>query len=233
MTPQSKDNFIGELRVTDLRKEYPTPGEPLVVLRGISFALSPGQTLAIVGPSGSGKSTLLNLLGTLDRPTSGTLSLAGVDPFALSAKALATFRGTRIGFVFQDHHLLPQLTAIENVLIARMAVGPVGREDAERARHLLETVGLQNRTTHLPGELSGGERQRVAIARALMNEPGLILADEPTGNLDSAASSAIADLLISVAGPGTMVIGVTHSPSVASRFARRMKMSDGTLQPEE
>jgi lipoprotein-releasing system ATP-binding protein len=233
MTPNDPHNSPGELRVTDLRKEYATPAEPLVVLRGISFSLSPGQTLAIVGPSGSGKSTLLNLLGTLDRPTSGAVSLAGVDPFSLSPKALARFRGTRIGFVFQEHHLLPQLTAIENVLIARMAIGAVRQQDAARASELLRTVGLQDRSTHLPGELSGGERQRVAIARALMNEPGLILADEPTGNLDSAASSAIADLLISVAGPHTMVIGVTHSPSVAARFARRMKMTDGTLQPEE
>jgi lipoprotein-releasing system ATP-binding protein len=218
-----------DLSVDNLRKEYPTPAEPLVVLRGVNFKLSPGETLAIVGPSGSGKSTLLNILGTLDRPTSGAVTLAGENPLNLSQGKLAEFRAARIGFVFQDHHLLPQLTAQENVLMARMALGHVTEADAARAKQLLGEVGLAGRLSHLPGELSGGERQRVAIARALMNRPQLILADEPTGNLDAASSAVVAELLLSVAGPNTMVIGVTHSDAVAARFSRRLRMKDGEL----
>jgi len=221
------------LRVSQLGKEYPTPAEPLVVLRDVSFELNAGQTLAIVGPSGSGKSTLLNLLGTIDRPTAGQVTLDGVDAFSLSTKELAKFRGTRIGFVFQDHHLLPQLTALDNVLVARLAVGRVRDEDVSRAEELLEKVGLASRSTHLPGELSGGERQRVAIARALMNRPRLLLADEPTGNLDTASATSVADLLLAVAGSEAMVIGVTHSESLAQRFGRRMRMNDGVLRNQE
>jgi len=232
MTIASPTSLVPVLRVNRVSKEYPTPAEALVVLRGVSFELRPGQTLAIVGPSGSGKSTLLNILGTIDRPTSGEVTLDGVNPFSLSAKKLAHFRGTRIGFVFQDHHLLPQLSALENVLIARLAVGPVRSQDAARAAELLRNVGLEGRSRHLPGELSGGERQRVAIARALMNQPRLILADEPTGNLDSDSATSVADLLLSVAGSDAMVIGVTHSDALAQRFSRRMRMNDGKLKNE-
>src|SRR3954471_3758542 len=159
------------LRVADLRKEYPTPAEPLLVLRGVSFELARGESLAIVGPSGSGKSTLLNILGTLDRPTGGSGAIDGTDPFALSAAALARFRSGHVGFVFQDHHLLPQLTAAENVLIPRLATGARAAADARRAQALLQRAGLEARSPHLPAELSGGERQRVSIARALMNGP--------------------------------------------------------------
>jgi lipoprotein-releasing system ATP-binding protein len=221
------------LHVSQICKKYPTPAEPLDVLWNVSFDLDVGQTLAIVGPSGSGKSTLLNILGTIDRPTSGQVLLDGVDAFGLSARALAKFRGERIGFVFQDHHLLPQLTALENVLVARLAVGKVRDEDASRAQGLLEQVGLASRSTHLPGELSGGERQRVAVARALMNRPRLLLADEPTGNLDTASAASVADLLLEVAGSESMVIAVTHSDALAQRFGRRMRMTDGVLRSEE
>ncbi len=230
MTTGPKTATAEPLVVRDLRKEYPTPTEPLVVLSGVSFSLSPGDTLAIVGPSGSGKSTLLNILGTLDRPTSGSVTLGGADPFSLRPAELARFRGERVGFVFQDHHLLPQCTAIENVLIARMATGRVTAADADRAAELLRRVGLEGRTTHLPGELSGGERQRVAIARALMNRPALLLADEPTGNLDSHTGQEVGNLLKELTAQNhAILITVTHSPALAGMFAKQMRMGDGVL----
>jgi lipoprotein-releasing system ATP-binding protein len=219
------------LRAEGVHKEYPTPGEPLVVLKGVSLALAPGETLAIVGPSGSGKSTLLNILGTIDNPTRGSVTLDGTDPFALSADDLARFRSRHVGFIFQDHHLLPQCTALENVLIPRLAAGGrATKEDAERAKDLLRQVGLEGRAAHLPSELSGGERQRVAVARALENRPSLLLCDEPTGNLDQANSRAIGAMLTSVAAQsGAMLVVVTHSPDLASMFARRLRMADGEL----
>ena len=226
-TPEAKP---AGLRVADLRKEYPTPAEPLIVLRGVSLEMSPGESLAVVGPSGSGKSTLLNILGTLDRPTGGTVNLAGTDPFALSVNDLAKFRSTRVGFIFQEHHLLPQCTALENVLVARLAAGRVSKDDQSRAADLLEQVGLSGRTTHLPAELSGGERQRVAIARAMMNRPSLLLADEPTGNLDAKTSGVIGELLHAVTGrAGAMLVAVTHSAALAGTFPRTMRMADGQL----
>jgi lipoprotein-releasing system ATP-binding protein len=217
-----------DLIVTELRKEYPTPTQPLVVLRGVSLTLSPGHRLAILGPSGSGKSTLLNILGTLDTPTSGRVQLASTDPFSLSPTDLARFRSRSIGFVFQDHHLLPQCTALENVMIPKLALGKTTAADAQRASDLLAKVALTDRATHLPAELSGGERQRVAIARALMNQPALILADEPTGNLDSKTAQSIADLLLSLSS-NTILIAVTHSTQLAQRFERKMQMQDGEL----
>jgi lipoprotein-releasing system ATP-binding protein len=220
----------GELQVAGLHKSYPTPAEPLVVLRGVSLDLRQGESLAIVGPSGSGKSTLLNILGTLDRPTEGTVTLAGVAPFSLNANDLARFRAERIGFVFQDHHLLPQCTAMENVLLPRLALGRAREADVGRARHLLERVGLSDRATHMPAELSGGEWQRVAVARALMNAPALILADEPTGNLDASAAASVGDLLATVAAEvRAVLIVVTHSADLSRRFARRMRMTGGQL----
>lgn len=218
--------------VRDLRKEYPTPAEPLVVLRDVTFDLARGVPLAIVGPSGSGKSTLLNVLGTLDTPSSGSFTLDGIDPFALSANELAKFRSCKIGFVFQDHHLLPQLTAAENVLVPKLAQGRASAADSARAAELLKEVGLQDRASHLPAELSGGERQRVAIARAMMNSPSLILADEPTGNLDPRSAKQIADLLFDLAArTNAVLIAVTHSMELAGRFARTMRMHDGELVP--
>jgi lipoprotein-releasing system ATP-binding protein len=220
------------LRVSGLYKEYPTPGEPLVVLREVDLALAPGDAVAVVGPSGSGKSTLLNILGTLDRPTRGDVRLGGVDPFGLSVNELAGFRGRRVGFIFQDHHLLPQCTALENVLVARLAVGAVTKDDSARAAELLRLVGLEGRATHQPAELSGGERQRVAIARALMNKPSLLLCDEPTGNLDVKTSRAVGELLHSVTGQaGAMLVVVTHSPDLAETLPRRLRMADGRLLP--
>lgn len=216
--------------VRDLRKEYPTPTDPLIVLRDVTFDLARGVPLAIVGPSGSGKSTLLNILGTLDSPTGGTFTLDGTDPFSLSPNELAKFRSSKIGFVFQEHHLLPQLTATENVLIARLAQGRATNDDSARAQQLLADVGLKDRASHLPAELSGGERQRVAIARAMMNSPTLILADEPTGNLDPRTAGQTADLLFDLAmKTNAVLIAVTHSMDLASRFARRMRMQDGEL----
>ncbi|HEY2585775.1 MAG TPA: ATP-binding cassette domain-containing protein [Tepidisphaeraceae bacterium] len=218
------------LVVSDVWKEYPTPAEPLVVLRGVSFRIRPGETLAIVGPSGSGKSTLLNILGTLDRPTRGSIRLGDVDPFVLGAGELAHYRSGKIGFIFQDHHLLPQCTAVENVLIAKLAAGRVGNADADRANELLKMVGLADRARHLPSELSGGERQRVAIARALMNGPRLLLCDEPTGNLDQKNSHAVGELLLRLAAEtNAILITVTHSAALAEMFGRRMRMSDGVL----
>jgi lipoprotein-releasing system ATP-binding protein len=219
------------LLATDVHKSYPTPAEPLVVLRGVSLMLKPGESLAIVGPSGSGKSTLLNVLGTLERPTSGSVTLGGTDPFSLGAADLARFRSERIGFIFQDHHLLPQCTALENVLLPTLACGgKSSKDDSTRAAQLLEQVGLSGRVTHMPSELSGGERQRVAVARALMNRPPLLLCDEPTGNLDAKNAGAIGELLRSVAGQSdaTLVV-VTHSAALAEMFARRAQMSDGVL----
>src|SRR5437763_12273614 len=184
------------LSVSNLGKDYPTRSGPLVVLRDISFELKPGDALAVMGPSGSGKSTLLHILGTLDQPTRGTVRLDGRDPFALPERELADFRNRHIGFVFQDHYLLPQCSVLENVLIPTLA----SREDrvaAEQwARRLLERVGLAGRLDHRPAELSGGERQRVAIARALIHHPKLLLADEPTGNLDRRTAQSVGQMLL-------------------------------------
>ena len=219
------------LSVANLTKEYPTPAEPLVVLRGVSFSVAAGDRVAIVGPSGSGKSTLLNIIGTLDEPTAGSVTLSGIDPFSLKSKALARFRASRIGFVFQDHHLLPQCNALENVLVPKLALGNLDKADSDRAAGLLQQVGLEGRSTHLPAELSGGERQRVAIARALMNSPQLLLCDEPTGNLDTKTGQAIGELLTSLAGKSNAIlIVVTHSPALAEMFPKKLGMVDGRLE---
>jgi lipoprotein-releasing system ATP-binding protein len=226
----ASDQATRGLRVSDLHKEYPTPTEPLVVLQGVNLSLTPGESVAVVGPSGSGKSTLLNILGTLDRPTRGQVRLDGVDPFALDVNELARFRSERVGFIFQDHHLLPQCTATENVLVARLAVGKVTKEHTDRAAELLRLVGLEGRAAHLPAELSGGERQRVAIARAMMNQPSLLLCDEPTGNLDPKTSQSVGDLLRSVnQQAGAMLIVVTHSVALAEALPRRLRMEEGRL----
>ncbi len=221
-----------DLVVDNIVKEYPTPGEPLRVLSGASFTLERGQNLAILGPSGSGKSTLLSILGTLEPPTSGVVRLAGEDPYALDEKALARFRSRRIGFVFQDHHLLPQCTVLENVLTPFVADGAATPADGERATALLARVGLSERLTHRPAELSGGERQRVAIARSLVREPMLILADEPTGNLDRTTARVITDLLLELqAERNTILIVVTHSAALAGALEKRMELDTGRLVP--
>lgn len=211
-------------------KEYPTRSGPLRVLREVSLTLQAGEALAILGASGSGKSTFLHLLGTLDRPTSGMISLDGVDPFALAEPELAEFRNRRIGFVFQDHHLLPQCSTLENVLVPTLSPRDRPGDLVDRARRLLDRVGLGARLDHRPAELSGGERQRAAVARALIQEPLLILADEPTGNLDRASATAVGDLLLELARErGSILVTVTHSSELAGRFPTSKRMDDGRL----
>ena len=222
---------MAELIVEQVGKSFPTRGEPLVVLSGASLTLCGGQNAAILGPSGSGKSTLLFIIGTLDAPTSGRVQLNGADPFALAEPQLAEFRNRHIGFVFQDHYLLPQLTVLENVLIPAMASGQPSPETIERGMHLLGRVGLAERLEHRPAELSGGERQRAGVARALLLKPALVLADEPTGNLDRNSAAAIGDLLIEMQrDEQTMLLVVTHSLDLARRFERRFEIDDGRLQ---
>jgi lipoprotein-releasing system ATP-binding protein len=217
------------LRGESLAKEYPTGRGALVVLREVSLELRAGQAAVIMGPSGSGKSTLLNILGTLEPPTRGRVLLAGRDPFALSEKELAGFRNQRVGFVFQNHYLLPQCSALENVLIPTLPRA-YSEATAQRGRRLLERVGLAERCEHLPAELSGGESQRVAVARAMVNSPALLLADEPTGNLDHRAAAAVVDLLLEVQREeGVGLIMVTHSRELAERFDRRYRLEDGVL----
>ncbi len=220
------------LHVNQLCKDYPTRSGPLPVLRSVSLELGPGEALAIMGPSGSGKSTLLHILGTLDRPTSGTVRLEGKDPFALSEPELADFRNRHIGFIFQDHHLLPQCSVLENVLIPTL-VGAADRGEAEKwARTLLERVGLSSRLEHRPAELSGGERQRVAVARALIRHPLLLLADEPTGNLDRHTAQTVGQLLLELQRQEkTLLVVVTHSAELARTFPRQLEMDDGALVP--
>jgi len=220
-----------QLIVRDVTKEYPTRSEPLSVLRGATFELAAGQNVAILGASGSGKSTLLYILGTLERPTAGSVELAGENPFALAEAALAHFRNRRIGFVFQDHHLLPQCSALENVLVPTLAEGRPQAKQLERARQLLDRVGLSARLEHRPGELSGGERQRVAIARALILQPTLLLADEPTGNLDRTNANSVSDLLLELSRQEqTLLVVVTHSQELAARLDRRLELDDGRLR---
>lgn len=219
-----------QLQVDNVTMEYPTRGEPLRVLRGVSFTLSAGENLAVVGPSGSGKSTLLSILGALERPTSGRVELAGENPFALDEPALATFRNRQIGFVFQDHHLLPQCSILENVLIPTLANGRPTSQETDRGRQLIDRVGLSDRIDHRPAELSGGERQRVAIARALIRRPRLLLADEPTGNLDRRAAETVGRLLLELQGKhGMILVVVTHSRQLAAMLSQQMELNDGEL----
>lgn len=221
------------LAVTDLSKSYPTPRGPLTVLSDVSFSLAPGQAAAVTGPSGSGKSSLLFILGALEPPSSGSVRLNGGDPFSLTAAQLATFRNQEIGFVFQDHCLLPQLSVLENVLVPTLVAGPAKQDAAgvaARARELVAQVGLGERIDHRPGELSGGEKQRVAIARALIHQPRLLLCDEPTGNLDHASAATVASLLLDLHQRlQNILIVVTHSAALGERFPIRFEMSGGRL----
>jgi lipoprotein-releasing system ATP-binding protein len=205
------------LEVTNLAKSYPTPRGPLTILSNLTLSLRPGDAASIVGPSGSGKSTLLYVLGALEPPTAGTVTLDGVNPFALSSTELAVFRNRRVGFVFQDHLLLPQCTVLENVLIPTL-VGERESDAPDRARELLDRVGLADRLDHRPGELSGGERQRVSLARALIRRPPLLLCDEPTGNLDRAAGEVVASMLFDLhERQQTVLLIVTHNIALAAR----------------
>ena len=218
------------LQVTDLTKVYPTARGPLRVLSRVSFALAPGDAAAIMGPSGSGKSSLLYVVGGLEPPTSGSVVLDGRNPFQLDASGLATFRNREIGFVFQDHCLLPQCTVLENVLVPTL-VAPKGPSDVARARELVARVGLSDRIDHRPGALSGGERQRVAIARALIREPKVLLCDEPTGNLDQTSAEHVGTLLLDLQRrQNTILIVVTHSSALAARFPIRFELVDTSLR---
>ena len=218
------------LEIAQVSKEYPTPRGPLPILTDISLTFQRGDAVAIMGPSGSGKSTFLYLLGGLEAPTSGTVLLDRQDPYRLSEPELAAFRNQKIGFIFQDHYLLPQCTVLENVLIPTLVSGRE-KNYLERAKLLLDQVGLSERLEHLPGELSGGEKQRVAIARALIGEPLLLLCDEPTGNLDHASAENVASLLLDLhRQQQTILMVVTHSAELAAKFPIRYEMRDRQLQ---
>jgi lipoprotein-releasing system ATP-binding protein len=218
------------LEARNVSKSYPTARGPLTILSGVSLSLEQGEAISIVGPSGTGKSTLLYILGALEPPTSGSVTLDGRDPFTLSDKDLSAFRNKEVGFVFQDHCLLPQCTVLENVLIPTMVAPPDGNVQA-RARQVLDQVGLSQRLDHRPAELSGGEKQRVAIARALIRGPKLLLCDEPTGNLDHHTATQVADLLLEVnrASKAILVV-VTHSAELAARFPKSFELTDGMLK---
>lgn len=217
------------LTVDHIARDYPTPAGPLRILENVSFAMNAGDAAAIMGPSGSGKSTLLYILGALDQPTRGTVTLGGENPFTLDPGKLAAFRNRRIGFVFQDHALLPQCSVLENVLVPTL-VGETDPQAAGRARSLLERVGLGSRLDHRPAQLSGGERQRAAIARALVRQPQLLLCDEPTGNLDAESAEAVASLLFELhAAQQAVLLVVTHSETLAARFPTRFDLKQRTL----
>lgn len=219
------------LKVDHISKDYPTPAGPLSIVSDVSLELPPGSAVSIMGPSGSGKSTLLYMLGALEPPSSGTITLDDQNPFVLDAKKLAAFRNQRIGFVFQDHCLLPQCSVIENVLTPTLVASVNGSVD-DRARTLLDQVGLAGRLSHLPSQLSGGEKQRVALARALIMKPRLLLCDEPTGNLDQNSADVVANMLLEIhGGANTILIVVTHSSDLASRCPQRFELRNQRLEP--
>jgi lipoprotein-releasing system ATP-binding protein len=218
------------LEVVNISKEYPMPEQPLHILSGINLSLNDGEAVSIIGPSGSGKSTLLHIVGGLEPPTMGTVTLSGENPYAMNEKDLAAFRNRKIGFVFQDHHLLPQCTVLENVLIPSL-VAESDNFILHRAKDLLNRVGLQHRMDHRPHELSGGEKQRVALARALVLDPQVLLCDEPTGNLDHASGEMVASLLLELHEiRKNILVIVTHNLELASRFTRRFQLMEGRLQ---
>jgi lipoprotein-releasing system ATP-binding protein len=220
--------------VEDLHKSFQHMGRTLEVLRGIDLNIYAGQILAIVGASGAGKSTLLHCIGTLDLPSSGRIRLGGEELTTMSSSRLAAVRNKSIGFVFQFHHLLPEFNALENVMLPGLIQGRNRREMEKRATALLDEVGLSHRVSHRPGELSGGEQQRVAVARALTLDPKLLLADEPTGNLDSATSDAIHDLFFQINRQhGTTIVVVTHNSAFAESMPRVVRMRDGKVDTDD
>lgn len=226
--------MLGVIEAVDVSRSFRTSQGSLEVLSGLSLAVEKGGTLAIVGASGSGKSTLLHILGCLDRPTSGKVMLGGQDTSQMADHQLAAARNRDIGFVFQFHHLLPEFSAVENVALP-LLVGGLGKDEAlERARQLMVDVGLAERSFHRPSELSGGEQQRVAVARALVKGPQLLLADEPTGNLDRHSGSMVTDLLWKMNRErGVALVVVTHNQELAERAARKMELKDGKLWPAD
>jgi lipoprotein-releasing system ATP-binding protein len=218
------------LEIRDLAKSYPTAAGPLQVLRGVSFDVEAGEVVAVVGESGTGKSTLLHLIGALDRPTSGSVRYKGEDVGRKSDDELARFRNEHVGFVFQFHHLLPEFSALENVCMPALIQGRRMRDAEPRARELLSMLGLTAREEHRPGQLSGGEQQRVAFARALMNEPGLVLADEPTGNLDITTAERLHREMLRLSRElGQTFVIVTHNPALAELADRVLHLEVGHL----
>ncbi|MFT7485209.1 MAG: lipoprotein-releasing system ATP-binding protein [Candidatus Paceibacteria bacterium] len=229
----AQNNNTPLLQLVGVGKSFDSQGQAaLQVLLDVDLELAQGESVAIVGPSGSGKSTLLNLIGTLETPDTGKLLWQGRDLAALDEVALAEFRNRQVGFIFQHHHLLPQCSALENVLLPTLARGDYSARKAQeaRARQLLQRVGLENRVEHRPAQLSGGERQRVAVVRALINEPALLLADEPTGSLDADSAGALGDLLVELNLERELaLVLVTHSPELANRMQRQVELRAGAL----
>lgn len=220
------------IQVRDLRKTYIMGEETIHALRSVSLDIYKNEYVALMGPSGSGKSTLMNILGCLDSPSSGTYILNEIDVSSMSDSELAEVRNKQIGFVFQTFNLLPRLSALENVALPLVYAGMSKKDRLEKAATVLEQVNLQDRMTHKPNELSGGQRQRVAIARALVNDPAIILADEPTGNLDSKTSIEIMNIFENIQGSGNTVIIVTHEPDIAEFAKRIIRLKDGNIESD-
>lgn len=219
-----------DLVVSNLSREFSTTDGSLPILTGIDLSMQRGDALVVTGPSGSGKSTLLYIVGTLDEPSAGEVRILGTDPFALNSAKQANFRNEHIGFIFQDHHLLPQCSVLENVLVPALAGNGAGKDEEKRAKDLLERVGLGHRVTHRPAQISGGEKQRVAVCRALINRPAILLADEPTGNLDQKTAESVGSLLLEMSREEqTLLICVTHSQELAGTFPQHRELKDGKL----
>jgi lipoprotein-releasing system ATP-binding protein len=222
------------IETRNLKKAFNTRSGALRILEGVDLFVEKKQSVAVMGPSGCGKSTLLHILGTLDSPSSGEVTLAGRNPFALSKRDLADFRNERIGFVFQDHQLLPQCSALENVLVPALARKRCGASELERGRMLLRSVDLEQRMDYRPSDLSGGERQRVAIARSLINSPDILLCDEPTGNLDPVSGNSVADIFVEMLeNEDVAMVTVTHNLDFARRFDRVLNLTMGELRDAE
>ncbi|MDX9821932.1 MAG: ABC transporter ATP-binding protein [Syntrophales bacterium] len=218
------------IRLTNLSKVFVKDGNKIEVLKGLNLEIARGETLAVVGVSGAGKSTLIHTLGTLDRPTSGQVLFDGVDVFQKQERELAEFRNRKIGFVFQFYNLLPEFSSLENTMMPALICGMSVRQARKKAEEILAEVGLGDRMTHKPGELSGGEQQRVAVARALIMSPEILLADEPTGNLDTETGKKIEDMLVSLnQSKGITLVVVTHNPMLASRMSRQIGLRDGRI----